>query len=246
MPLWFQAVEGVSAEDSGIRYLPLVLSLVMTIFLGGWAVTKVGYFQPFMLLGTALLATGAGLLSTLVPSSGKGRWIPYQILAGLGIGVATQQAVVAIQAILSGDDVNIGIALAIFTQCFGPTIFITVSQAVFEGTLTSGLNNHLPGLISPSQIKNLGATQLRDLVSPIQLPILLEVYSYALSRTYLTASIMAALSAPLIFCMGWRKLPSPPEELGEDQGGNNEANSDGGETSLKTETAKEATSITAS
>ncbi|KAH8693846.1 major facilitator superfamily transporter [Talaromyces proteolyticus] len=243
VPLWFQAVEGVSAEESGIRYLALVLSLVVTIFLGGWAVTKVGYFQPFMLLGSALLATGAGLLSTLVPSSGKGRWIPYQMLAGLGIGIATQQAVVAIQALLSGEDVNIGIALAIFTQCFGPTVFITVSQAVFEGTLTNGLNNHLPGLVSPSQIKNLGATELRDLVSPVQFPILLEVYNYALSRTYLTASIMAALSGPLVFCMGWRKLPSP-EELGEDQGGNTEANSDGGETSLKSETAKEATSIT--
>jgi MFS family permease len=43
IPIWFQAVRGTSAVESGIRSLPLVLGLVIISIIGGIGVTLTGY-----------------------------------------------------------------------------------------------------------------------------------------------------------------------------------------------------------
>lgn len=43
LPIWFQAVKGTSAVESGIRNLPLILGLVIVSILSGVGVTVIGY-----------------------------------------------------------------------------------------------------------------------------------------------------------------------------------------------------------
>ncbi|KAF4912758.1 Efflux pump roqT [Colletotrichum viniferum] len=193
VPLWFQAIQGVTPEQSGVRYLALCLAFILTIFMSGWGVTKTGYYHPFMLAGTVLIAVGAGLLSTLRVQSGAGQWISFQVIAGLGIGASTQQAAVAVQSTLTEGDVAIGVAVVLFFQCFGPTTAITIAQAVFASDLASGISTKIPGM-DPRKVQSAGATQLTSLVSPEKLSLLLEVYNHAVTRTFLVAAAMAALS----------------------------------------------------
>ena len=205
LPLWFQAIQGVSPETSGIRYLAMVIALVVTVFLGGFGVTKLGYYQPFMLAGTVLLSVGSGLLSTLTPSSGTAQWLPYQVLAGLGIGISTQQPAIAVQSTLPPADVNIAIAVVLFAQCFGPTVFITVAQAVFASRLSAGLARSFPDL-DFATVRDSGALQLRALVAPEKLGVLLGIYNDALTRTYVVAAAMAAATAFSVLGIGWNKI----------------------------------------
>ncbi|KAK1981584.1 major facilitator superfamily transporter [Colletotrichum cereale] len=207
VPLWFQAVQGATPEQSGVRYLALCLAFILTIFLSGWGVTKTGYYQPFMLAGTVLLSIGSGLLSTLQATSGAGRWIPFQVIAGLGIGVSTQQAAVAVQSSLKEADVAIGVAVVLFFQCLGPTTAITVAQAVFASSLTSGIAAGLPG-VDPEVIRGSGATQLRDLVPPEQFGALLQIYNGSITRTYLVAAAFAAASVVGVVGVGLKKIQS--------------------------------------
>jgi hypothetical protein len=53
-------------------------------------VTKLGYFNPFLILGLVLTSIGCGLLTTLQIGSGEGAWIGYQIICGLGFGLVVQ------------------------------------------------------------------------------------------------------------------------------------------------------------
>lgn len=71
IPIWFQAIKGVSAVESGIRNLPLILGLVMVSIIAGVAITLLGYYTPFMILSSLLMATGAGLLSTFTVGTGN-------------------------------------------------------------------------------------------------------------------------------------------------------------------------------
>ncbi|KAL0783338.1 hypothetical protein CaCOL14_001244 [Colletotrichum acutatum] len=217
VPLWFQAIQGATPEESGVRYLALCLAFILTIFLSGWGVTKTGYYQPFMLAGTVLVSVGAGLLSTLQVSSGANLWIPFQVIAGLGIGASTQQAAVAVQSILEEADVAIGVAVVLFFQCFGPTTAITVAQAVFASTLTSGITSNVPG-VDPQAIRNSGATQLRDLVSPDQYGTLLQVYNHAITRTFIVAAVMAAASVIGVAGVGLKKIPGEGDEQKDTEG----------------------------
>jgi MFS family permease len=84
LPIWFQAIQGVSPINSGIRYLPSVISDVLTSILGGGIVMKIGWYNPFYIFGVAILAIGSGLLSTLTPTTTEGKWIGFQILTGSG------------------------------------------------------------------------------------------------------------------------------------------------------------------
>jgi MFS family permease len=90
LPLYFQAVKGVSATKSGIDTLPLLLSVVLSSMAGGILVTVLGYFTPFMIGGMAIFTIGVGLLSTLAVDTSFGKWFGYQIVAGAGLGVCLQ------------------------------------------------------------------------------------------------------------------------------------------------------------
>ncbi|KAK1962684.1 major facilitator superfamily transporter [Colletotrichum sublineola] len=207
VPLWFQAIQGATPEQSGVRYLALCLAFIFTIFLSGWGVTKTGYYQPFMLAGTVLLSVGSGLLSTLRVTSGADRWIPFQVIAGLGIGVSTQQAAVAVQSSLEEADVAIGVAVVLFFQCLGPTTAITIAQAVFASSLASGIAAGMPG-VDPKVIRESGATQLKDLVPSEQFGVLLQIYNHAITRTYLVAAALAAASIIGVAGVGLKKIQS--------------------------------------
>ncbi|KAK6225688.1 major facilitator superfamily transporter [Colletotrichum tabaci] len=207
VPLWFQAIQGATPEQSGVRYLALCLAFIFTIFLSGWGVTKTGYYQPFMLAGTVLLSIGAGLLSTLKVASGADRWIPFQVIAGLGIGASTQQAAVAVQSSLNEADVAIGVAVVLFFQCLGPTTAITVAQAVFASVLTSGIAAKVPG-VDPQAVRASGATGLKDLVPAEQFGNLVQVYNHAITRTYLVAAALAAASLVGVVGVGLKKIES--------------------------------------
>lgn len=53
-------------------------------------VTKIGYYNPFLFLGAALIATGSGLYSTLNPDTRRSTYIGFQILFGAGTGTVMQ------------------------------------------------------------------------------------------------------------------------------------------------------------
>lgn len=218
LPLWFQAILGVSPEGSGIRYLSMVIPLVLAVFGSGAAVTKLGYYQPFMLAGTILLSVGAGMLSRLHPGSGMEGWMPYMIIAGLGIGLSTQMPAIAVQSTVSEADMPISVAVVLFGQALGPTIFISAAQAVLAGVLTTGLANAIPGL-DAERVKNAGATELPGLVRPDQVAALLDIYSFALTRTYLVAASTAAVSVIAIVLIGWKRIATPGEEEGIEKDG---------------------------
>jgi MFS family permease len=86
IPLWFQAIQGVSAMQSGIRMIPLVLSVVVGSISSGGLVQRLGYYVPFMIVGACLMAVGSGLITTWNMETQKGEWIGFQVLFGLGVG----------------------------------------------------------------------------------------------------------------------------------------------------------------
>ena len=84
LPIWFQAVRGATPISSGLRYLPSVISDVLTSIIGGAIVMSVGWYNPFYIFGGAILSIGSGLLTTLTPTTDAGKWIGYQLLTGSG------------------------------------------------------------------------------------------------------------------------------------------------------------------
>ena len=56
LPIWFQAIKGDSAVQSGIHILPSILSVVVLSIISGGLVTLVGYYTWACMLSTVLAA----------------------------------------------------------------------------------------------------------------------------------------------------------------------------------------------
>ncbi|MCJ1464683.1 MFS sugar transporter [Pseudocyphellaria aurata] len=193
IPIWFQAIKGTTATESGIRNLPLILGLVLMSIVSGGAVTALGYYTPWMIASSVFMAIGVGLLSTLEVDSGPAKWIGYQIIYGIGVGFGMQQPIIAAQTVLKLDDVPIGTSLIIFMQTLGGALFIAVAQSILNNRLVSNLLEKVPTL-DPSIVLTTGATSLKYAVSADLLPDVLLAYNDALTQTFYVSLALAALS----------------------------------------------------
>lgn len=79
LPVWFQAIQGKSPQKSGLSLLPILLSNVVAVIASGIAISKVGYYSPFLIIGAAVSIVGAALISTWQVNAGPGLWIGYQV-----------------------------------------------------------------------------------------------------------------------------------------------------------------------
>lgn len=68
----------------------MILGLVIVSVVSGIAITVFGYYTPFMILSSVLMATGAGLLSTFKVGTGHAMWIGFQAIYGFGVGAGMQ------------------------------------------------------------------------------------------------------------------------------------------------------------
>lgn len=190
LPIWFQAIQGVSAVESGIRILPLVLAMVIASILSGVIVGRIGYYMPPLLFGIVLMTTGAGLLTTLQIDTPSSRWIGYQILYGFGTGCTLAVPTLAMQTVLAAPDVPIGTALVFFGQLLGAAVFISVGQNVLSNTIVSRMTG-TPGF-DPSFLQSNGATALTQLPEPLRQAVL-TAYNYGIRDVFRVGLIMACL-----------------------------------------------------
>jgi hypothetical protein len=204
LPVWFQAIERVSAIESGIRILPLIIALLVASIIAGGTVSALGYYTPMLIGCSIVMSAGAGMMTTFKVDTGKAIWIGYQVIFGFGIGLGQQQAGLAAQTVLPTVDVPVGVSLKFFGQSLGGGISVSVAQNVLSTKLVSGLAG-LPNL-DPRVIVNLGATELRDYVGLEHLGEVLRVYNHALDEVFMVAAIVAAMSILGAVLTEWKSV----------------------------------------
>lgn len=125
LPIYFQSVDGVSASQSGIRNIPLVLGTSIFTVLSGGLISTYGIYVPFLLAGSVLATIGSGLIYTLDIGSPSAHWIGYQALAGIGVGLSIQVPIIANQAFVKMTEISsvtaVTLCMSTSTTCFMPT-----------------------------------------------------------------------------------------------------------------------------
>ncbi|KAF4633690.1 hypothetical protein G7Y89_g4437 [Cudoniella acicularis] len=206
LPVWFQAIGGVSAVQSGIHLLPMVIPIVLASIITGQLVFRIGYYTPFLIFGVCLTAVGSGLLTALNINTSKGQWIGFQILYGFGLGSCSQAPNMAAQTVLPREDVAIGASLMFFGQQLFGAIFTSVGQNVLNSQLAHRLAViNIPG-INPRVIQSTGATELLNLIPAEYHAAGLQAYNDSLRVCFQVALIMACLSILGALGMEWRTV----------------------------------------
>lgn len=214
LPIWFQAIKGVSAFKSGIMNIPLMLAFVIGTVSGGLITTKIGYYVPVMYMASILTPIGAGLISTFTVTTGRSKWIGYQVIFGLGMGLGIQQPAVTAQTVLAAKDVPTGVALTFFIQTLAGAMFTSIADTVFGNKFSQGLTS-IPG-VDVSTVAHKGATDLRNSVKPSALPAVLMAYNAAVVQAFFVAVAMSSMFILGTILVQWRSIKKgkhvPPQE----------------------------------
>ncbi|MCJ1470076.1 hypothetical protein MMC07_008721 [Pseudocyphellaria aurata] len=183
LPIYFQAIDGVSPTDSGIRNLPLILSISLFAILSGGLVGKVGYFQPFLVIGAIFATVGAGLLYTLGIGSSAGQYIGYQVLVGIGVGTSIQIPVIAAQALSDMAEIPVVTAVVLFFQLVSGALSVSVAQSLFTNRLIAALPSHAHS-VNVQQVLVTGATDIRNTFRPDEVEGILNSYLIGLRAAW--------------------------------------------------------------
>ena len=211
IPIWFQAIKGVTAVKSGIMNLPMVLSLVIISIVAGGLVTWLGYYVPFIYASVVCMSVGAGLLTTFKVTTAHPEWIGYQIIFGAGVGLGMQQALMAVQTCLPPRDVAIGTAIIMFSQTLGGSLFVSVGQNVFENQLLKNLEAVVPDFPA-NVVLSTGATYLKNAVPPQYISRVLVAYDAALTQTWYVSVAMSCLSVIGAVFLEWKSMKAKKVE----------------------------------
>jgi hypothetical protein len=203
--IWFQVIKGASATKSGVMNLPAILGLVVSSIVSGGLVTVLGYYTPFMLISSTLMAIGAGLMTTLTADSSSACWIGYQFLFGAGVGSGMQQTLIAIQVVLPVGDIPIGTAIMMFTQTLGGALFIAVGQNVFANQLRKNLHLAVPDL-DIGLVLRTGVTELKNTIQPSHITGVLSAYNESLTQTFYVSLATASLSIAGAVFVQWKSM----------------------------------------
>lgn len=185
--------------------LALLLGVIAAVVVCGALVSAIGYYTPFMIASSIFMSVGAGLMSTFEVDTGPPRWIAYQILFGIGVGLGFQQPVIAAQTVLKDKDIPIGTSIMVFAQTFGGALMLSVGQTVFSNRLVAEFDAE--GLPRTSLL-NADPTDLEDLAGPDLVDIVLRGYNNAICGTFYVALAMATLSVVGALAMEWKSVKS--------------------------------------
>ncbi|OZJ06479.1 hypothetical protein BZG36_00571 [Bifiguratus adelaidae] len=185
-PLFFQVTYGVDSTASGIRLIPFMLGLVVASIISSALLTVIGYYQPFIIFGSALIVVGFGLFYTLDESSSLGKQIGYILIVGLGLGNVLQMNTLVVQAISEARDIAVVTALCQFMNSMGGALGVAIFGSVFSNKLSQNLQALNPQVLEEARQYNFTAsyTALWQLPENIR-PILIHQYVDALHRVFL-------------------------------------------------------------
>ncbi|CAI7671755.1 unnamed protein product [Penicillium palitans] len=211
LPEWFQVIKGASPTKSGLMYLPLALSDVLSATLTGASLKYLGYPNPYMLLGTGLMSIATGLFSTFSLTTPHQHWIPFQVLQGLGVGMTLSMPYVATQTVLEPEDIPVGTSLLQCFQFFGASVNLAIAEAIFDNKLTSRLASWGFDTFEVRTIISAGSAEARSVVSAVDLPGVLDSYNHAITTTFYVATSVAAVAFLLSLGIRWRSVKPKPQ-----------------------------------
>lgn len=136
--------------------VPLLGAMTLSLMVSGPGTSIVGFYVPFMLIASVVMPIATGLLTTLRVDGPTWKLVLYEALFGLSAGIGFRAPQVAVQTTLSDADVSMGLNIIVFSQNFGPALFVTVAQSLFNSRLVSNIEEKIPGIKIDGGVRYLG------------------------------------------------------------------------------------------
>lgn len=162
LPIYFQAITGVSATESGYRTIPFILGVSVFTIVSNTSMPRV-HWTVWLAAGPLIMTAGVACLYTLKTGTPLARALGFQVLVGSGIGLVLQVPMVANQKLSAGSfsDMAVVTGATLFFEATGALLFTAAVEAAFVSGLVSCLAVEAPW-VSSHQVIDAGATGFRQ------------------------------------------------------------------------------------
>ncbi|MEO7587068.1 MAG: MDR family MFS transporter [Arachnia sp.] len=143
IPVYAQGVLGVSATDSGLILLPLMIGFILVGIGAGLLITRTGRYKEIMLMGVVTMFAGVWLMSRLDAESTRTQLSLAMVVLGIGLGASMQQYTLVVQNAVARRDLGIATASTQFFRNVGATVGIAVFGSLMTGGLAKAITSHL-------------------------------------------------------------------------------------------------------
>jgi EmrB/QacA subfamily drug resistance transporter len=137
LPLFLQVVGGASPTGSGLQMLPMMGGMLLTSIASGQLISRWGRYKPFPIVGTAVMAVGLFLLSTMSPETTVTGASINMLVLGLGLGMVMQVLVIVVQNAVDYSDLGVATSGATLFRLIGGSLGTAIFGAIFASRLGS-------------------------------------------------------------------------------------------------------------
>jgi MFS family permease len=139
VPLYLQAVGGMSATAAGVVLIPFVLGWVVMSATSARLVLRVGY-RVVVLAGMLCLTGGFVLLSRWTASLTQATAMRDALVGGVGMGLTMVPMLIAVQSAVARADLGAATSMVQFFRTIGGAIGLSVMGTVMAWRLAAGLS----------------------------------------------------------------------------------------------------------
>lgn len=198
LPVYFQAVLGAPAQQSGLWLLPFSLAFPVGAALAGFMLSKLGRYKPIHLATSALCTIFCGVCSILDAHSSEASWVILQIFLSFIISAPSATLLPAIQAPLAESDAATSTGTWAFVRSLGSIWSVAIPAAIFNsrfGQLLDTIDSESAraALNDGQAYAHASSTLVGDFADNTREQVI-HVYTLSLQRTWQIAILFAGVS----------------------------------------------------
>ncbi|MFC9427885.1 MDR family MFS transporter [Streptomyces sp. NPDC056987] len=187
VPLLFQAVEGVSATDTGLLFLPAMIGMALATVVAGQIIGRTGRYKWFPVVSTALAAVAAALMAATSEDTGTAAVAALLAVMGVGVGLSSQVTTLVAQSTAPRARIGVSTSTVGLARNLGTAFGVTVFGSVLNARLATEAPDRLPAATADHIVNGTWDPSAPGSLSRNTLAEIAEVYSDALSTVFLAA-----------------------------------------------------------
>jgi EmrB/QacA subfamily drug resistance transporter len=161
---YFQFIKSYSAFETGVRLLPVAISIAVASIVGPRIVERIGT-TTVVVAGLAIFAAGLAWASTADAATPYLEIATQMLMLGGGLGLTTAPATESIMGSLSADKAGVGSAVNDTTRELGGTLGVAIVGSVFASVYSGRLGGSAAVSALPEQVR---ATMQRSMAAAQQ------------------------------------------------------------------------------
>ncbi|RYO26269.1 hypothetical protein AA0111_g8240 [Alternaria arborescens] len=214
LPLYFEAVKGMSPVMAGVAIFPWTLTLAPCAMITGIVISKTGKYIWANWLGWCFSVAGMSLLVLLRADTSSAVWVSISLIGGIGMGTLYPAMMIGVQASTSVENQAFATNMFTFLRALGQTFGVTIGGIIFQSMLEKKMLS-IPLLSDRAKEYSKDAVGLVQIIKAMpdnEMKVQLkESFVYALMHIWVVVAVFSGIALIASLFMKGYEISSPRE-----------------------------------